>query len=580
LSAFLLIFGYNTAHSFDTEIDSMRLEGLEKHDVSVFVEIRVEYIHSRIPLKSLITGIELARKMSNVFGNRSNSTFTRILNTRVKRLVAKTERKLKSIYGRDSMPRRKKRAIEFVGNLISKLFGNPGPEDWKQNKRNIIAMKLAIEKQVANSAIQHRDIDQNRHAINEQNEILRHVSKELVNNENRINDVDNALTALETYLELETMHNSIDEILESLLDIKRDAKNERCNEKGVNPEFLIEHLREMESNKNGVVPVFASWEWQSYYSFEMCTLAIHETDVWVTMRIPIVNMAEQFTRTIPTSNQLWIRNELSKLGLESVLFKNRFHDSFLIMMRTHFEQCSKLGSTRVCSLRNSKFKEANPYVVPIDINNNKILILSNSSNSLEVKSICNGKPQSTYIKLHTIVELPSHCAIMSKSLDIGRVMDNKNHSMTVNFGRVENVTFRQINYKNFTHQKNELIKDLAQLSLDFEINNNDTKKSLESISFEDTWSKKNLLITTSSSTTLVILIIVVIIVIVCIKKCRKSNADIVLEINNPTMSDENIFNRNGDVQRMNKNADISCDTSDLNPDDKAKKTPQFRNSKS
>jgi hypothetical protein len=43
-------------------------------------------------------------------------------------------------------------------------------------------MKAAIEKQMANTIILHNDIDQNRHAINEQNLILKHIAKEVINN--------------------------------------------------------------------------------------------------------------------------------------------------------------------------------------------------------------------------------------------------------------------------------------------------------------------------------------------------------------------------------------------------------------
>ncbi len=403
----------------------MRQEKFEKHDISVFVEDRVEYIHSRIPLKSLITGVDQEKKLSNMFGNRANSTFGRILNSKVKNLMTRTEKKLRSLQGHSVY--RDKRAIEFVGNLISKLFGNPGPEDWRQNKKNVLAMKIAIERQMANAVIQHRDIDQNRHAINEQNEVLKHIAKEIIGNENRINNVDNALTSLENYLELETMFNSIDDILESLIDIKRDAKSGRCNEKGLNIDFLIENLREIESNKNGFVPIFASWEWQRYYSHEMCTVAIHESDLWVTMRIPVVNMAEQFVRTTPTSNQIWIRDKINELGMEIAFFKNKNHESFMALLKSNLELCSTLGTSRVCNVRKAKFREANPYIVPIDINFNRILLLSNNSEGNEVKAICSNKLEQHNITKLTVIRLPDICSIVSKTIEVSRISSLKKH---------------------------------------------------------------------------------------------------------------------------------------------------------
>jgi len=72
----------------------MRREGLAKHDISVYVEERVEYIHSRIALKPLVTGIEHAMKLSYLFESKVNTTLGKILSNRVKKLAEKTETKL------------------------------------------------------------------------------------------------------------------------------------------------------------------------------------------------------------------------------------------------------------------------------------------------------------------------------------------------------------------------------------------------------------------------------------------------------------------------------------------------------
>ena len=124
----------NRVDAFDTEIENMRQEGLERYDISIYVEERVEYIHSRIDLKPLISSIDHGCKLTIEFETLANSSFGKILSTKVRRMVAKVEKKLEIMYGRRlSKAERRKRAIEFVGNLISRLFGNPGPEDWKQN---------------------------------------------------------------------------------------------------------------------------------------------------------------------------------------------------------------------------------------------------------------------------------------------------------------------------------------------------------------------------------------------------------------------------------------------------------------
>jgi len=198
-------------------------------------------------------------------------------------------------------------------------------------------MKASIERQISNLIIFHKDIDQNRNAINEQNEILRHISKEVINNSNRLDLVDNALSEFETYLELETMYHAILEIISMIDGIRADAKLSRCNEDGFNQDFLVEHLRDIETNKIGIAPIFASWEWQKYYRNGMCSLGIHDDDLWITMRIPIVSLSEQMVTVVPMSDQIWIRDNLYSLGVESVLLKNKNSDIFMTLTKSDFE---------------------------------------------------------------------------------------------------------------------------------------------------------------------------------------------------------------------------------------------------
>lgn len=566
-----IVVQIRSTQSLDIEIEDMRLEGLEKHDVSLFVEEKVIYIHSRISLKHMIIGIEHADKLMRNFGSRTNSTFSRILATKLRRSSTKVEQKMRDLYGY-SHTKRDKRAIEFVGNLISKLFGNPGPEDWKQNKKNIIAMKRAIERQMENSAQLHKDIDQNRHTINEQNEILRRVTKEVVNNENRINNVDNALTSLELFLELETMYDSIDEILESLIDIKADAKGGRCNEKGLNPEFLIDHLREIESNKNSIGPIFESWEWQRYYEHELCTLALHDSDVWITMRIPIVDQTEQYVRCVPNSNQLWFRNELNELGFETTLLKNRNHESFMIILRYNLELCSKLGSTRVCNIRRTKFRENNPFLVPIDINHGRVLIVSNSTANYTVKTICKGNPSSLEIQSHTVLKIPASCTLISKSIEISKLAENASLAVDMSTNEVQEVSLRRI--KKSKIDNFNIPKNIVESSNIVDINNNATKADLNEVKVESSWTVEKILLTSTTSSSLVLGAIVVIGIVICIRKNKSKKQITVVEIKNPR-SDINLDGDNG----LHKSySDFASDTSDLQQcNEKQRKfEPQFK----
>lgn len=512
----------------------MMQEGLEKFDIGIYVEERIEYIHSRISLRSLVNHIETGNKLSAEFELHANSSFGRILNMRVKLLTAKIEKRLSLIYGNNfEHANRQRRAIEFVGNLISKLFGNPGPEDWKQNTRNILAMKAAIEKQLANSLILHDDIDQSKHAISVLNENLKRISRGVISNSNRLSNVDNALTELETYLELESLFGSINDIIESLEDIRNDAKTGRCNEKGLDPSFLIGHLRKIESNKAGIAPIFASWEWQKYYSYELCTLALNNDEVWITMRIPIINTAEQLIRMIPLSNQHWINDKAYMLGMELTLFKYRRYEAYMVVTNSNLETCSKLGTSRVCNLRKSKFREANPFTVPIDLNHGRILLLSNVSEStIKAKNICEGVTQTMTMDCNSLLKLPSNCVILTKTLEISKLASVTNFNESLVLGRAENIAIHKLK---ITRNYKPVVLDNVILnhdnSLAFESNNNDTLRQLKTVkpshyATTETW----IIASSSSFSALVISCTLLFIIISCNKKCQQRSIQ-----NNPVV---------------------------------------------
>jgi hypothetical protein len=98
-------------NSFDTEIDNMRQEGFEKHDISIYAEERVEYIHSRITLQPLISSIDYGRRITATFEIKANSSLGKILSARLIGLVTKLDKKLLSLYGKKYTYLREKREL-------------------------------------------------------------------------------------------------------------------------------------------------------------------------------------------------------------------------------------------------------------------------------------------------------------------------------------------------------------------------------------------------------------------------------------------------------------------------------------
>jgi len=206
--------------------------------------------------------------------------------------------------------------------------------------------------------------------------------------------------------------------------IKEDGRIGRCNENGINQEFLIEHLREIESNKIGIAPIFASWEWHKYYVNNMCTMAIHERDLWITMRIPVVNLAEQLVRVIPMSSQLWIRDTFYQIGLESHLFKFKQSETYMAITKNALDSCYKLDILKICNIRETKFKPSNPYIVPIDIGHGRAVIISNSTeNELESRTSCNGVTKIINIHRETVIRIPDKCVIVDKNYEVKKMKE-------------------------------------------------------------------------------------------------------------------------------------------------------------
>jgi len=352
------------------------------------------------------------------------------------------------------------------------------------------------------------------------------------------------------------MYNSIIEIVDALEDIKRDAKTGRCNEKGLSSKFLIDHLREIESNNDGIAPIFASWEWQKYYFYEMCSIAINEDELWITIRLPIVVLSEELIRTVPLSNQRWIKHSFNEIGYDTTLFKYKQTDTYMLITNSNLGLCSKLGSARVCNVRRTRFRENTQYIVPLDIDHDRVLIITNSiKTNTSAQTLCSdnwSSAQQVTIEGHTVVKIPESCSLVSKSFEISKKLRHDNIAINSVVGQVMNVEMRLLKE---TELKKPNLRDfttLPPLSDAVERNNNLTKEKLNEIEFKP-WSHERIILASSSSITLVLLVItVVILILYCAKKCRNNSVekqgDIVLNINEGRGNDADCNLRDNSAQ--------------------------------
>jgi hypothetical protein len=227
-----------TCSAFDKVLERLKLDGHDTHDIDIYIEQKLSYIHAKVDLSPTIEGLttleKCVYKLEKGSPNKLSVTLAKNLKKKLDRICLKLER----VAGKDL---RQKRSIEILGDLISDLFGNPGPSDWKKNNANLLIMKSAIKRLNDQAALSHSDIDQNRHAIERVNDELRQMGTLVTSNLIKLTEVDEELVSLKIFFEITTLAEAVESQVDSLIELKRDSLKGFCSEKAINSEFLIEN---------------------------------------------------------------------------------------------------------------------------------------------------------------------------------------------------------------------------------------------------------------------------------------------------------------------------------------------------
>jgi hypothetical protein len=207
---FLLIVGMcGTVKGFDKELEKGSIMGFTNTGTMIYIEWRTDFLHTKISLKQTVVGLmKLDDWITSFHDNRKSnldSTLANSLRKRYNNMVVKLE----SIVG--GKGEREKRSLEFIGNLWSDLFGNPVPEDWKQNNTNILALRQAIELEGKDSNVVHKHIDKNEHDIERLNLELIKLASEYGDEKNKLGS---QLAMMENYFQLNDACNTLDKLLD------------------------------------------------------------------------------------------------------------------------------------------------------------------------------------------------------------------------------------------------------------------------------------------------------------------------------------------------------------------------------
>jgi hypothetical protein len=132
LPLILIMINIAVVVGWTDEIERIVSEGADKFDVTILYEEKVEFLHTRITLRPLSLGIHNFEKVHKEFGLKNLSLVGKKFHMKLENEFLRLKKRAESVTQMDMHYSREKRAIEFIGNLISKAFGNPGPEDWKK----------------------------------------------------------------------------------------------------------------------------------------------------------------------------------------------------------------------------------------------------------------------------------------------------------------------------------------------------------------------------------------------------------------------------------------------------------------
>ena len=417
--AFLLIVLVDTCLAFGEALHRTKLAGHDTHDVDVFIEQKLGYIHAKIDLRPTKDGLLTLEKAIFRLEKSKTNNLSRVL---AKNLDTKFDRIVAKLYRVDGSFRsenhRQTRSIDTIGNLISDLFGNPGPNDWKKNTANVLAMQTAIQKLSENTRTEYNDIDMNRHSIEKQNDEIRALNTMVGKNQIEIGKIDEEMYTLTLYFEVVALADAVAANVDSLIEVKMDSLKGYCSEKAVDKQFLVENLQAFEANKVGLGPIFGSWEWREYYKNPMCAFALHDEAVWVTLRVPLVSKAERLVRVIPAPSMKLVLDRVKSYGLEILLFREKANDKFHVMTMTSFEFCNKLGNTRTCGARDVRFGPSQNVVIPVEFARNRILLVSTEQVEIKMMSKCIDGIFEHMLVTDAVLLVPDNCSYISNSLSI------------------------------------------------------------------------------------------------------------------------------------------------------------------
>jgi len=526
----------NICSAFETALEKTKLDGHDTQDIDIFIEQKLSYVHAKVDLKPTISGLLTLEKCIYRLDKGTVDNLSLVLARGLQKRLDRMETKLVRVSGKKYLKDKRKRSIEFVGDLISDLFGNPGPADWKKNTANVLALQKALKRLNDNSAIDHTDIDTNRHNIEQNNNEIRSLISTVSKTQAALATVSDELTSLKSYFEVSHLADAIENQIDYLVEVKSDSVKGFCSDRALDKDFLTDNLRMLEANKIGLSPIFSNWEWREYYKFDMCSIAMDGEALWVTLRIPLVKKSEKLVRVIPFPNLREVLFKVESYGIEVVLFKEKDNDKFHVMTSSALDFCTNLGKKRSCSVRDVRFSISSPFVIPVEFALNRFLMVSNEMQTVKLMGRCPNGMTEHVVETDAVLLVPVNCSYIGKSVTIDTRESDTAITKEIGIVHFENLEISRVNNLHLNLSQAEVTSiSNRTLNSNFALNKKFIDEQLEQI---DTKHDNLLTRYTLEKWILIVSLLTVTVVVVSFKifRCmykRKITSQIDIELGRP-----------------------------------------------
>ena len=302
------------------------------------------------------------------------------------------------------------------------------------------------------------------------------------------------MRSLKIFFDISALADTLDSLTSALIEIKKDGMRGLCNDRAVDKEFLIENIQAMEANKIGIVPIFGSWEWRQYFRYEMCSVAMTNNALWVTIRIPLVKKSEQLVRVIPSSSLKQLVDRAMIYGVNTLIFREKDNDKFHVMTQSTFDLCNVLGNTRTCGARDTRFS-AQSSVMAVEFMMDRFLVLSNKLSSITVTEKCPNSVNEVRLTLDMVIMVPVNCSYSADGLSIDTRESNVEITKEVGLVNIDKLELKKI--ENYHENVSKiLIEGIANKSSSymFEKNRKEIESSLDTVNtkHETLWNSYNM----------------------------------------------------------------------------------------